>query len=95
MSLLNNKNIRFYSRYCLFGLLFLLNSCADLKKAIVHDYPKETPFVYKNEIIIEGQQSKQFQKEMRFALEEYWDDSLKANYIRQFGFFKTLLQPVE
>jgi len=95
MSLLNNKNIRFYSRYCLFGLLFLLNSCADLKKAIVHDYPKETPFVYKNEIIIEGQQSKQFQKEMKFALEEYWDDSLKANYIRQFGFFKTLLQPVE
>mgnify|MGYP000010439108 FL=1 len=94
MSLLSNKNIRFYSRYCLLGLIFLLNSCSDLKKAIVHDYPKEIPFVYKNEIIVEGQQSKQFKKEMQLALETYWDDSLKAKYIRQFGFFKTLVQPV-
>jgi uncharacterized membrane protein len=54
MSLLNNKNISFYSRFCLLGLLFLLNSCADLKKAIIHDYPKETAFVYKNEIVVTG-----------------------------------------
>lgn len=95
MSLLNNKNIRFYSRYCLIGLLFLLNSCSDLKKAIVHDNPKEFPFVFKNEIIVEGNQSKQFKKAIQLALEGYWDDSLKAKYIRQFGVFKTLIQPVQ
>ena len=95
MSLLNIKNISFYSRFCLLGLLFLLNSCSDLKKAIIHDYPKETPFVYKNEIVVVGNQSKQFKKEMQLVLDQYWDDSLKAKYIRQFGIFKTLVQPIK
>ncbi len=94
MSLLSNKNISFYSRYGLLGIIFLLNSCSDLKKAIVHNYPKEVPFVYKNEIKVEGEQSKQFKKEIQIALDNYWDDSLKAKYIRQFGFFKTLVQPI-
>ena len=62
MSLLKNKNIGFYSRFCLIGLLFLLNSCSDLKKAIVHEYPKENAFVYKNEIVVNGIQSKQLKK---------------------------------
>ena len=95
MSLLNNKNISFYSRFCLLGLLFLLNSCSDLKKAIIHDYPKETAFVYKNEIEVTGLQPKQFKKEMELSLDQYWDDSLKAKYIRQFGLFKTLVQPIQ
>lgn len=94
MSLLNNKNISFYSRFCLLGLLFLLNSCSDLKKAIIHDYPKETAFVYKNVIEVTGVQSKQFKKEMELSLDQYWDDSLKAKNIRQFGLFKTLVQPI-
>ena len=95
MSLLNNKNISFYSRFCLLGLLFLLNSCSDLKKAIIHDYPKETAFVFKNEIVVTGIQPKQFKKEMKLSLDQYWDDSLKAKYIRQFGLFKTLVQPIQ
>lgn len=94
MSLLNIKNISFYSRFCLLGLLFLLNSCSDLKKAIIHDYPKETAFVYKNEIVVNGSQSKHLKKEMELTLDNYWDDSLKAKYIRQFGIFKTLVQPI-
>lgn len=94
MSLLNLKNISFCSRFCLLGLLFLLNSCSDLKKAIIHDYPKQSAFVYKNSIEIEGEQNNQFKNEIEIELDQYWDDSLKAKHIRQFGIFKTLVQPI-
>jgi hypothetical protein len=32
---------------------------------------------------------------MELSLDQYWDDSLKAKYIRQFGLFKTLVQPIQ
>jgi hypothetical protein len=94
MSLLKLKNISFYSRFCLLGLLFLLNACTELKKAVIHNYPKETAFVYNNIISIHDAPSKKIKKTIQLELEHYWDDSLKAKYIRQFGFFNTLVQPV-
>ncbi len=46
------KNISFFSRFYLLGLLFLLNACADLKKAVIHDYPKQMSFVYDNKVVV-------------------------------------------
>ncbi len=88
------KNIRFCSRFYLLGLLFLLNACADVKKALVHEYPKQSAFVFDNKIVIKGAENKNILHRLNNDLSNYWDDSLKAKRIRQFGIFSTLLQPV-
>ena len=87
------KIIRFSSSLSLFSLLFLLNSCADLKMAIVHNYPKENEFVYKNKIIVKDAASKQQAKSLSIALDNYWDDSIKVRTIRQYGIFNTIINP--
>ena len=88
------KNISFFSRFSLLGLLFLINACTDIKKAIVHDYPKEKAFVYSNKITIKDPESKKVLHDLSNNLDNYWDDSLKAKHVRQFGIFNTLVQPV-
>ena len=85
------KIIRFSSSLSLFSLLFLLNSCADLKMAIVHNYPKESEFIYKNKIIVKDAASKQQAKALSIALDNYWDDSIKVRTIRQYGIFNTII----
>ena len=52
MHLRGLKNIIFFGRLYLVGLLFLLNACADIKKASIHDYPKQIAFVFDNKIVI-------------------------------------------
>jgi len=94
MSLLKLKNISFCSRFYLLGLLFLLNACTELKKAVIHNYPKENAFVYKNTIQIQDAPTKKIKKALLLELDHYWDDSVKAKYIRQFGVFNTLIQPI-
>jgi hypothetical protein len=88
------KNISFFSRCSLFGLLFLINACTDIKKAAVHDYPKQKAFVFDNKIVITDAESKKTLHDLSYNLNTYWDDSLKAKRIRQFGIFNTLVQPV-
>ena len=87
------KIIRFSSSLSLFSLLFFLNSCADLKRAIIHDYPKEKAFIYKNKIIVKDAITSQNAKELSIALDNYWDDSIKVQKIRQYGFFNTIIKP--
>ena len=87
------KIIRFSASLSLFSLLFFLNSCADLKMAIVHNYPKETEFIYKNKIIVKDATSKQQSKALSIALDNYWDDSIKVSTIRQYGIFNTIINP--
>jgi outer membrane protein insertion porin family len=87
------KIIRFSSSLSLFSLLFFLNSCADLKRAIVHNYPKEKAFIYTNKIIVKDAASKHNAKELSIALDNYWDDSIKVQKIRQYGFFNTIIKP--
>jgi outer membrane protein insertion porin family len=87
------KIIRFSSSLSLFGLLFLLNSCADLKMAMVHNYPKEKAFIYNNKIIVKDAASKQQAKSLSIALDNYWDDSIKVSTIRQYGIFNTIINP--
>ncbi len=60
---------------------------------MIHDYPKEKAFVYDNKIVIKDAESKSSFHELTYNLDAYWDDSLKAKRVRQFGIFNTLLQP--
>ena len=93
MLFLRLKNISFFARFYLVALLFLLNACSDVKKAIVHDYPKQIAFVFDNKIVVKGADNKVSQQKITNELANYWDDSLKVKKIRQFGIFNTVLQP--
>ena len=94
MLFLRLKNISFFSRFYLVALLFLFTACSDVKKALVHDYPKQVPFVFENKIIVNGADNKAMQQQLVNELGNYWDDSLKVKKIRQFGVFNTVLQPI-
>ncbi|MEN9697549.1 MAG: hypothetical protein RLZ56_970 [Bacteroidota bacterium] len=94
MRLRELKNISFFSRFALVGLLFLTNACADIKKAVVHDYPKQKAFVFENKITVKDAPSKKIARDISYSLGNYWDDSLKAKRVRQFGVFNNLVQPI-
>ena len=94
MQLRKLKNISFFSRFYLLGLLFLLNACADLKKAVIHDYPKQISFVYDNKVVIKDANNNIEALALANELSNYWDDSIKAKQVRQFGVFNTILQPL-
>ena len=93
MHLRRLKNISFFARFYLLGVLFLLNACTDIKKATVHDYPKQIAFVYDNKVVIKDAESKKELQDILSDIDNYWDDSLKVKRIRQFGVFNTLVQP--
>ncbi len=88
------KNICFFSRFSLLGLLFLINACSDFKNAVVHDYPKEKAFVFDNKIVIKDAENKNVLHNLTYNLDTYWDDSLKVKKVRQFGIFSTIIQPI-
>ena len=88
------KNISFFSRFYLLGLLFLLNACADIKKAVIHDYPKQSSFVYDNKVLIMDADNNIEAQALSNELANYWDDSVKVKQVRQFGVFNTILQPI-
>jgi hypothetical protein len=95
MSFTRLKNISFFSRLPLLGVLFLLNACTEVKKAMVHDYPKKKAFVYDNKIVIKDPENKNILRDLGYNLNNYWDDSLKVRKIRQFGIFSTIVQPTQ
>ena len=94
MQLRKLKNISFFSRFYLLGLLFLLNACADIKKAVIHDYPKQLSFVYDNKVVIKDAGNNIEAQALSNELANYWDDSVKVKQVRQFGVFNTILQPI-
>jgi hypothetical protein len=94
MQLRKLKNISFFSRFYLLGLLFLLNACADIKKAVIHDYPKQLIFVYDNKVVIKDAGNNIEAQALSNELANYWDDSVKVKQVRQFGVFNTILQPI-
>jgi len=94
MQLRKLKNISFLSRFYLLGLLFLLNACADIKKAVIHDYPKQLSFVYDNKVVIKDAGNNIEAQALSNELANYWDDSVKVKQVRQFGVFNTILQPI-
>lgn len=79
----------------------LLQSCFPKNKLLgvfnrtsVKNPPKNTPFIFDNEIRIEdGTVSKDEARRLEDELSSYWDDTIKAKTIQQWGFFYRLKSP--
>ena len=69
-----------------FALFF--NSCT-----VVRNYPKNKPFVYLNKVTVDGNVSKDEKKRLTLELNNYWDDSMKADRVQQFGFRYRIKNP--
>lgn len=66
----------------------LLASCT-----VVKNYPKQIPFVFANNIIVEGEISGDEKKRLELELQNYWDDSLRVNSFQQFGIRTVIRDP--
>src|SRR3954452_22709125 len=69
-------------------LCCLLFSCT-----VVKNYPLNKPFVYENKVHITGNLNKDEKKKLTNDLSSYWDDSLRAQTIQQFGVRYVLKNP--
>lgn len=72
----------------LFALSFFLNSCT-----VVKNPPAGKPFIYDNQINITGNLNKDEKKRLTTDLTNYWDDSLYARKVQQFGVRYVLRNP--
>ena len=77
----------------LFTALIMLSSCSEQKRTWVRNYPKNTPFVYNNQISLHGNFTKDEKKRLLSDLQNYWDDSLKVPKQQQFGLFYKIKNP--
>ena len=73
------------------AILFL--SCIFLSCTVVKDSPAGKPFVYDNIINITGNLNKDEKKRLTNDLAAYWDDSLFARKVQQFGVRYILKKP--
>ncbi len=71
----------------IFVLLFFA-SCSTVK-----NYQPNKVFVFENKINIDGKISKDEKKRLAVELNNYWDDSLKARKVTQFGFINVIKNP--
>ena len=79
-----------------FPFLLLISLCFALlfeSCTIVRNYPKNKPFVYLNKVKVEGNVSKDEKKRLTEELNNYWDDSMKANRVQQLGFIYKIKNP--
>lgn len=86
---LRNYIISFFS-IVLFFTSFI--SCSEQKvlffnRTKVKNFPVDTPFVFDNILNIHGEISNDEKKSLKIGLANYWDDSLKAPKVQQFGLF--------
>jgi outer membrane protein insertion porin family len=65
----------------IYSLLFLLTFCAC--GTIIKNYPVNKPFVFKNEVNVQGSFSKDDKKKIETSLQGYFDDSLNARYVNE------------
>ncbi|MFN3299438.1 MAG: BamA/TamA family outer membrane protein [Sediminibacterium sp.] len=84
---------RFIGFFSLFAAIILLFSCSEQKRTWVRNYPKNTPFVYNNQISLHGNFTKDEKKRLLSDLQNYWDDSLKVPKQQQFGLFYKIKNP--
>ncbi len=68
--------------------IVLLTSCT-----VIRNNPKSKPFVYSNDIIVEGIPSKDEKKRLQNELINYWDDSIRVKSISQFGVRTVIKNP--
>ncbi len=67
---------------------FLIQSCSSVK-----DYPRGKAFVYQNKIVLKGNITKDEKKRLTEALNNCWDDSMRAVRVQQVGIFFVLRNP--
>ena len=72
----------------LFCVACLFSACSTVK-----NFPVNKPFIFSNKIIIKGNIGKDEKKQLTSDLDNYWDDSLKARKVQQFGFIYKLKNP--
>lgn len=76
------------------GMLYGLESCTEVHRTAVRNYPLDTAFVFRNIIHLDGQYISSGDKNtMTLNLPHYWDDSLNARRIRRYGFFYKVENP--
>ncbi|MDO8997584.1 MAG: BamA/TamA family outer membrane protein [Sediminibacterium sp.] len=83
----------FIGFFRLLTVLMILSSCSEQKRTWVRNYPKNTPFVYNNQITLHGNFTKDEKKRLLSDLQNYWDDSLKVPKQQQFGLFYKIKNP--
>lgn len=72
----------------LFSIVLLLAACSSVK-----EFPVNQPFVFSNKITLKNNVGKDEKKRLTIELDNYWDDSLKARKVQQFGFIYRLKNP--
>jgi len=83
----------FFGFFSLFTAFIMLSACSEQKRTWVRNYPKNTPFVYNNQISLSGNFTKDEKKRLLTDLQNYWDDSLKVPKQQQFGLFYKIKNP--
>ncbi|MFX8689012.1 hypothetical protein ABTM39_20070, partial [Acinetobacter baumannii] len=67
------------------GIIFF-TSCTSEKRTVVRNYPLRKAFVFENTVrIISSDLSKDAKNQLTTQLNTYWDDSLKAPRVQQYG----------
>jgi len=84
----NSKTSFSFLLLTFFCFAMFIESCT-----LVRNYPKNKPFVYLNKIKVEGNISKDEKKRLTEELNNYWDDSMKANRVQQLGFIYRIKNP--
>ncbi len=74
-------------------LLAMTSSCSVLKSTKVKNYPIGKPFVFKNQVVLNADISKDEKNRLTTDLDNYWDDSLKSREIKQFFIFTKIKNP--
>lgn len=72
----------------LFSIVLLFAACSSVK-----EFPINKPFVFSNKITLKNNVGKDEKKRLTIELDNYWDDSLKARKVQQFGFIYRLKKP--
>jgi len=79
----SSKHLYYLSFIILIACTF--SSCSPEKTTAVRNYPVDTPFVFNNKIVVEGNITKDEKKRLTADLASYWDDSLYAPRSSQYG----------
>lgn len=80
-----STNHGFISLLAWVGIIFF-TSCTSEKRTVVRNYPLRKAFVFENTVrIISSDLSKDAKNQLTTQLNTYWDDSLKAPRVQQYG----------
>ena len=85
--------MRFNGNVTGYIICFLLVCGSFFSCTVVKDFPEGKPFVFDNKITITGSLDKDEKKRLTNDLVNYWDDSLFARKVQQFGVRYVLKKP--